>query len=103
LTVAWGLLTIRLGAAWFGHHDWSGVWVHTVVRNWQLHGAWNLRLMQVANYGPATPETYDLYNHRPSLTALLYVGALGFRCRKWALNAAVWTKRRLDFSRTDVL
>jgi 4-amino-4-deoxy-L-arabinose transferase-like glycosyltransferase len=67
LIEAWGLLTIRLGAAWFGHHDWNGVWVSSAVRNYRLYGAWNLHLMQVLNPGPATPETYNIYNHRPPL------------------------------------
>jgi 4-amino-4-deoxy-L-arabinose transferase-like glycosyltransferase len=74
LIVVWGLLTIRLGAAWFGYHDWNGVHVGSAVRNLRLYGAWNLRLMQDYSPGPATPETHHIYNHRPPM--IVWVTAL---------------------------
>lgn len=68
LIYSWALLTIRLGAPWFGHHDANAVWISSAIRNFQLYGAAQLRWLAVVNPGPATPETFLYYTHHPPLT-----------------------------------
>lgn len=67
LLLAWLFFTIRIGGAWFGHHDGNGLWISAAVANYQRYGAFDLRLLQVLNYAPATPDTYAYYVHHPPL------------------------------------
>lgn len=71
LLLAWALLTIQLGAPWFGYHDENGAWVSSAVQNYHLYGAWNLRLLPTLNPGPAGPENYEIYVHQPPLVVWL--------------------------------
>lgn len=72
LLVMWGLLTIRIGAPWFGHHDTNGVVFMTTARNYSLYGASELRLLPLLNYEiPAKPEDYHFYLHHPPMISWL--------------------------------
>lgn len=72
LLVMWGLLTIRIGAPWFGHHDTNGVVFMTTARNYHLYGASELRFLQLLNYEiPAKPENYNFYLHHPPMISWL--------------------------------
>jgi len=68
LLIMWGLLTIRIGAPWFGHHDTNGVVFMTTARNYELYGASELHLLPLLNYEiPAQPEDYNFYLHHPPM------------------------------------
>lgn len=72
LLVMWGLLTIRIGAPWFGHHDTNGVVFMTTARNYSLYGASELGFLQLLNYEiPAKPEDYNFYLHHPPMISWL--------------------------------
>lgn len=82
LLVLWGLLLIRQNTPWWGYGDENGAWISAVVRNYQLYGAGELKFLQITNFGPASPETYNIYNHHPPLvswTAALGAALFGFR------------------------
>ncbi len=81
LLVAWGLLTIRIGAPWVGHHSSGGGKIHAIVRNYQLYGVAELHFMQVTNEGPVTPENRHVNVHHPPLLA--WITAL------WAVPAGL--------------
>lgn len=80
LLVMWGLLTIRLGAPWFGHHDTNGVEFMTMARNYALYGAPELGFLQLRNYEiPAQPENYIFYfRHPPMISWALGLAGVPF-------------------------
>ncbi|MBE2268170.1 MAG: glycosyltransferase family 39 protein [Anaerolinea sp.] len=69
LLIAWALLTIRIGAAWTGHHDANGAWTSVAVRNWQWHGFLNGMVIYNEGFDPA--ERFEYYTHHPPFSAYL--------------------------------
>ena len=70
LLAAWALLTIRVGAAWFGHQEANGAWISVAVRNYQTDTA----LSRSAAYSTLTPDsigTVEPYTHHPPLAVWL--------------------------------
>lgn len=67
LLTMWGILTIRIDAPWFGHHDENGRWISTAVRNYQLYGAENLRYLVTTTPYPSTVDELYYYVHHPPL------------------------------------
>lgn len=69
LLVAWGLLTIRIGAPWLGHQDANGAWISAAIRNYERYGFGALGGMIVLNNSPLQPNQSDQYvyyaNHPP--------------------------------------
>ena len=63
------LLTLNIGARWWGPGDENGAWISAVVRNYQRYGASELRFLQVLNEAPAAPDTLRYYNHHPPLVS----------------------------------
>jgi hypothetical protein len=94
LLVMWGLLTIRIGVPWFGHHDANGVFYMTMARNYELYGASELGFLQLHNYEiPALPENYNFYLHHPPMITwvLALVGvpmSLTEATSRWAMVCA---------------
>lgn len=69
LLVAWSLLSIRIGAAWFGHQETNGAWISLAVRNYQLHGFRELNGLVDTNSDPTGAVTP--YTHHPPLIVWL--------------------------------
>lgn len=67
LLAAWALLTINLGARWYGHQDANGQWISAVMRNYALYGAAEMNFMPVINAGPIESEADFMYNLHPPL------------------------------------
>jgi 4-amino-4-deoxy-L-arabinose transferase-like glycosyltransferase len=67
LLLMWAVLTVRINAGWYGHHDENGRWISTAVRNYNLYGAENLAYLVTTNSSPATPETAEYYVNHPPL------------------------------------
>lgn len=80
LLIMWGLLTIRIDAPWFGHHDANGVEFMTMARNYALYGAPELGFLQLRNYEiPARPENYHFYfRHPPMISWVLGLAGVPF-------------------------
>ncbi len=72
LLIAWGLLTFRLSAPWYGVQDSFRVWVASAVRNYDLYGVDTTGLMVTRNSEPvASRGELTFYSHHPPLIAWL--------------------------------
>ena len=71
LLLSWGLLTIRIDAMWFGHHDENGRWISTAARNYELYGASNLDYLVTVTSYPTTEAEQERYVHHPPLIVWL--------------------------------
>jgi 4-amino-4-deoxy-L-arabinose transferase-like glycosyltransferase len=69
LIVAWGVLTIRFAAPWFGIQDSLQVWVASAVRNYDLYGIENTTLMVTENSAPVENNNFIYSSHHPPLIA----------------------------------
>ncbi len=69
LLVAWALLTIRIGAQWFGHQEANGAWFSVATRNWQVHGFWQLG--GIIDTNPDLLGAMEPYTHHPPLAVWL--------------------------------
>jgi 4-amino-4-deoxy-L-arabinose transferase-like glycosyltransferase len=69
LIVAWGVLTFRLAAPWFGIQDASQVWVASAVRNYHLYGVENTTLLVTFDSAPVENNDFTFYSHHPPLIA----------------------------------
>lgn len=67
LIFVWGILTIRLDAPWFGHHDENGRWISTAVRNYALYGAAHLKYLVTVTASPSSQENLEVYINHPPL------------------------------------
>lgn len=66
LLVMWGLLTLRMDALWFGHHEENGRWISTAARNYVIYGADNLNyLVTTTPYPTDETEVYRYVHHPP--------------------------------------
>lgn len=75
----WGILTIRLDALWFGHHDENGRWISTAARNYALYGADELNYLVTVTSHPATLEQQERYvNHPPLIVWFVSLAADAF-------------------------
>jgi len=77
LLVAWGFLTVRIDAPFFGHHDANGVWISAAARNWRLYGVDQLGLIPVVNRSAATPDTFSAYGNHPPLVVYAIAVSIG--------------------------
>lgn len=71
LIVGWGILTIRIGAPWFGHQDANGAWISTAIRNYERYGFGALGGMIVLNNSFVQPDNYSYYPNHPPLPVWL--------------------------------
>jgi len=74
LFFAWALLTVRIDAPFFGHHEGAGLWISAAVRNFDLYGAAQLGYVPVINYSTATAQTYSYYVNHPPMIVWLTAG-----------------------------
>ncbi len=65
LLLAWALLTIKIGDAWFGHQDANGAWISVAVRNYQLHGFF--QQAGLINISTGLNSPIEPYTHHPPL------------------------------------
>ena len=69
LLIAWALLTIKIGDAWFGHQDANGAWISVAVRNYQLHGFFQQD--GLVNISTGFDSPMEPYTHHPPLIVWL--------------------------------
>lgn len=69
LLIAWGLLTIRIDAPWFGHHDWHGTRMQATVENYYRYDAADVKFLQVRNVEPTSPGNFYTYINHPPMVA----------------------------------
>ncbi len=69
LLLAWALLTIRIGAQWFGHQEANGAWFSVATRNWQLHGFFQLG--GIIDTNPDLLGSVEPYTHHPPIAVWL--------------------------------
>lgn len=69
LLASWGLMLINIDLPWWEQGSDNGAWISGVVRNFDRYGALDIGLVQILNFEPATPDTYDYYMHHPPMIA----------------------------------
>lgn len=67
LLASWGLMLINIDLPWWEQGSDNGAWISGVVRNYERYGALDIGFVQILNFEPATPDTYDYYMHHPPL------------------------------------
>jgi len=67
LLASWGLMLINIELPWWEQGSDNGAWISGVVRNYDRYGAVNIGFVQILNYEPATPDTYEYYMHHPPM------------------------------------
>lgn len=67
LLASWGLMLINIDLPWWEQGSDNGAWISGAVRNYERYGALDIGFVQILNYEPATPDTYDYYMHHPPM------------------------------------
>lgn len=67
LLASWGLMLVNIELPWWEQGGDNGAWISGVVRNYDRYGALDIGLVQILNYEPATPDTFEYYMHHPPM------------------------------------